>query len=415
VYSVLGEPENAIASDREAAAMLKPLYEKGGADKAEKTKAYALSLTALGSKLSENGEFDEATQALSEAVRVQREDRTASDAELSLAACYQNQAANLSRIGDYNEAIEILLTCEEYLAALPKAEGKAARTAYMTTCQNLGTAYAQLGEYTEATKWINAQIIIAEEFYEEAPTRTNLISLASSCASFANVATLAGDKASAESYFARAIEYYTLLAEDSDNVSAAEELATVYANYGASLNVAGDYQGADEYYHDALDIRESLYASADGAAHSPMRAAAIARIYYNIAENHLDMDDFAGAKEAYQTCLDLYGPASESLGGYHRSEYLSRRSYYELIFDKDPKVARKTAEEAVALMPSSSFAHYMLAYALLYDEDPAAIEEFELLTSRGQNEIDNIKEDLSMQEKLGLHSSLSEEIKLSLY
>ncbi|MDR0853771.1 MAG: TIR domain-containing protein [Clostridiales Family XIII bacterium] len=406
VYNTLGDTESAISSDREAVSLLKPAFETGGG---KETFSYAKSLTALGSRLSESGSFDEAKTVLTEAVSVQRSDSTAAGAALNLAACYQNQAANLSRMGQYDEAIEILLFCAEYLKALPDFDSQAVQRSYMSTSQNLGTDFAMLAQYEDAANWIAKQVDTAEALYEDNPTRTNLSALAAACASFANTANLAGEKANADAYFARAIGYFKTLASDRDNVAAAEALATAYANYGASLNVSGDYEGAAKYYDDALEIRDKSAKSSDDA-----QTALIARLYYNIAENYLDMDDLAKARKAYDACLEKYEPVSEALGDYHRSEYLARLSYYDLIFLRNPTEAQSVAEEAVAKMPDSSFAHYMLAYAMLYNEDARAVSEFELLTSRGQNERDNIREDLAMQTRIGLTSSITATINVSL-
>ncbi|MDR0874681.1 MAG: tetratricopeptide repeat protein [Clostridiales Family XIII bacterium] len=394
VYDVLGDTKKAISSVREAAGLLKAAPESGDS---KAILLYAKSLTALGSRLSESGDFEEAGPALAEAVRVQRLDLTDPGAALGLAACYHNQAANLARIGSYDESISLLMSCAEFLGGLPDADSPEVQRSYMLTCQNLGTGYAMLAEYADATEWIAKQVSVAEALYENGQTRTNLMSLASACASYANTVNLAGDQGSADAYFARAIGYFEALASDKDNAAAAEALATTCANYGASLNVAGDYEGAAKYYGDAARIRETSLKS-----DTPARAALTARLYYNIAENYLDMDELTEARKAYDVCLAQYEPVSETLGDYHRSEYLARLSYYELIFDRDPALAQKTAEEAVAKMPESSFAHYMLAYAMLYNDDPGAAHEFELLTARGQNEIDNIKEDLAMQQRIGL-------------
>jgi tetratricopeptide (TPR) repeat protein len=406
VYNILGDTESAVLSNREAAGLLKPVFEKGGS---KETSLYAKSLTALGSRLSESGSFDEAKTVLAEAVSVQHSDLTTAGAALNLAACYQNQAANLSRMGQYDEAIELLLSCAEYLQTLPDADSQKVQRSYMSTSQNLGTDYAMLAQYEDATKWIAKQVGVAEALYESNQTRTNLSGLATACASFANTANLAGEKSDADIYFERAIGYFKTLASDMDNVAAVEALATAYANYGASLNVSGDYKGAANYYDDALEIRDTSGKFDDAA-----QTALIARLYYNIAENYLDMDDLVAARKAYDSCLEKYEPVSETLGDYHRSEYLARLSYYDLIFLRNPAEAQRVAEEAVAKMPDSSFAHYMLAYALLYNEDSRAVSEFEFLVSRGQNEKDNIREDLAMQARIGLSSSITPTINISL-
>ncbi|MDR0817357.1 MAG: TIR domain-containing protein [Clostridiales Family XIII bacterium] len=414
VYDTLGDSEKAISSARAAAGLLKPVSEAGTGEAAT---LYAKSLTELGSRLSEAGSFDEASQALAEAVRVQCSAIAASDilntdnpdtkASLNLTVCYQNQAADLSRTGKYDEAVDILLSCADYIMKLPAdVRLEPVKASYMSTCQNLGTDYALMAQYEDATKWIYEQADVARELYEDNASRSNLMKLADACASLANTANLAGNSSLADEYFAEAIGYYMTLASDTDNAAAAEALATAYANYGSSLNVSGDYTGADEYYNKALSIREDSSKST-----GPVTEALIARTYYNIAENYLDMGDMDAARKAYDTCLEKYGPVSEALGDYHRSEYMARLSYYNLIFKRDPAQAQKTAEEAVAKMPISSFAHYMLAYAMLYNDDANAAAEFELLTSRGQNEINNIKEDLTMQERIGLTSSLTKDVR----
>jgi tetratricopeptide (TPR) repeat protein len=418
VYDTLGDTPKAISAARDAASLLKSEYENGGGNNDDKlTILYAEGLTALGSRLSESGSHDEASQALAEAVRVQYSAITASNslrpnnsdikASLNLAVCYQNQAADLSRTGKYSEAVDILLSCADYIAGLPDdVRSKAVQLAYMNTCQNLGADYAQMAKYEDSAIWILEQANIAKEIYEANASRSNMMKLADSFASLANAANLAGDLRSADEYFTEAIGYYKTLAADTDNVKAAEALATAYSNYGASLNVSGAYSEAYEYYNKALDIRESSAKSAE-----PITEALIARTYYNIAENYLDMDEVDAARKAYDTCLERYEPVAESLGDYHRSEYLARLSYYDLIFERNPARAQKAAEEAVSKMPLSSFAHYMLAYAMLYNEDADTLAEFELLISRGQNEIDNIKEDLSMQERIGLTSSLMKDVR----
>jgi tetratricopeptide (TPR) repeat protein len=167
----------------------------------------------------------------------------------------------------------------------------------------------------------------------------------------------------------------------------------------------GDYEAADTSYRNALEIREAY------SAEDAISDALVARTYYNIAENEIDMEEDSRAREDYEKCLDLYGPVAESLGDYHHAEYLARLSYYELLFEKDMSAALQDAEAAYELQPNSSFEQYIYVYALMAANDPLSVEYALSLIERGETEKANLRNDMIVLERFGFSNDCMDQIK----
>ena len=100
---------------------------------------------------------------------------------------------------------------------------------------------------------------------------------------------------------------------------------------------------------------------------------------------------------------------SESLGEYHRAQYLAWRSYYELIHLRDYNAALASASSALELQPDNMLVKLNYAYACLYSgNSDRAVSLFREIASSGLGEADTIKRDLEAQEDAGM---ISDDIK----
>ena len=94
---------------------------------------------------------------------------------------------------------------------------------------------------------------------------------------------------------------------------------------------------------------------------------------------------------------------ADSLGTYHKAQYLAWRSYYELIHLKDFDAALASASEAYELQPDNTLVKMNYAYACLYSgEEDLAEKLLGEIASSGTGEADTIKRDLQAQKNAGL-------------
>ena len=94
---------------------------------------------------------------------------------------------------------------------------------------------------------------------------------------------------------------------------------------------------------------------------------------------------------------------SESLGEYHRAQYLAWRSYYELIHLKDFEAALASASAAYDLQPDNTLVRMNYAYACYYSGRRETAEKIlgEIAAS-GEGEAETIRRDMQAQKDAGL-------------
>ena len=228
--------------------------------------------------------------------------------------------------------------------------------------------------------------------------RSNSIQIASMLAA---CLTDAGNYEDADRYYEEAIKDAEILAQDEENISYQQMLAELYNNRGLSHNIRGNYITADEYYSDASDVYGKIYAKTGS---DPDRAAYAVSLL-NTGENAFKAHEYDKSERLFARGLGEYSQVSESLGEYHRAQYLAWRSYYELIHLRDYNAALASASSALELQPDNMLVKLNYAYACLYSgNSERAVSLFREIASSGLGEADTIKRDLEAQEDAGMIS-----------
>lgn len=409
-FAALGNDERTMQYQNKAIDLYQSLYDKGIPEG-------ALSLSSawnnIGVALHATGQYEEAQEAYGKALNYGEEAKTALssyESQYNLGIFANNAGSNSFDAGNYQAAMDYY---EESNAVLEDLYGDGHEgTASMLSknCQNTGNCLYQTGKYAEAEEWLERGMTLGNEVFEKARNRTNLSSLVQIQGMMASCLGLQAKFEEAKGYFEEAIAMQETLAQDTSNIKAQEDLAVLYNNYGLSFNMEGKYAKAEEWYLKSADRREYV----DGASGTLLSRALLARACYNVAENAFKAQSYELCKEYYERCLSLYGPVSGALGAYHRSEYLSRLAYYQIIIDRNYQGALVNAAQALDLQPESSFPQYIFAYALMYNGLYDACDQvFAGLATRSEGEVVNVKLDFEALTAAGLsHEHMADVITL---
>ena len=303
-------------------------------------------------------------------------------AEAGTASGYNNRAIILNSAGRYDEA------GADYDKAidLQQALGNGNSLVLARMIFNSGSNAVDMGDGDLA----------AERFDQTAANRSKYIQ---STSMLAACLTDAGKYDEADRYYDEAIKAAEILAEDEENISYQQMLAELYNNRGLSHNIRGNYIKADEYYSDASDVYGKIY---EKTGSDPDRAAYAVSLL-NTGENAFKAYEYKRSKEFFIRGLDEYKRVADSLGTYHKAQYLAWRSYYELIHLKDFDAALASASEAYELQPDNTLVKMNYAYACLYSgEEDLAEKLLGEIASSGTGEADTIKRDLQAQKNAGL-------------
>lgn len=394
----LGEYTLAEGSQREAIALYEELAAGGAGAGALRASAY----NNYGVVLNAAGRYPEAAEAYNTALGLQQQLATeaAGFENQHLLLSYQgNHAANAADAGAFAEAAATLEETLAALRALEEESGRPLEADIARAALNLGTCRARLADYPGAEAALGEAVVRAEAYYERLPGRSSQTLLAQSLGGLATCYMGQAKLAEAFPVFGRAVEVQEQLAAAGEDVEQLAALAAVYSNYGLCHNMSGDFAAAAGWYIKAVDARSA----ADDKGSTPLTRAALARACYNVAENAFKLGDEGQMEAYYSRCLALYEPASRELGEYHRSEYLARLAYYQIISEHSFAAALASAEEAMRLQPESSFAMYMYAYALMYNgktEESDVV--FKQLAALSQGEATNIRLDFAALTRAGL-------------
>ena len=94
---------------------------------------------------------------------------------------------------------------------------------------------------------------------------------------------------------------------------------------------------------------------------------------------------------------------ADSLGTYHTAQYLTWRSYYELIHLRDFNAALASASAAYEMLPDNTLVKMNYAYACLYSGDEETAEKMlDEIAASGAGEEETIRRDLQAQKDAGL-------------
>ena len=392
--NVLGMHNEALDSETTAISLFETLA-GSGYEKAEAGTASGYNNRAI--ILNSAGRYEEAGEDYDKAIGMQQ--ALAHGDDLVLARMIFNSGSNAIDLGNGNLAAERF---EQSLGLLDSMDKSAdVLDALSTVKYDYGVLLYRSGLYNDAADMLSdayEDINALVGMNDSLQNRSNSIQIASMLAA---CLTDAGNYEDADRYYEEAIKDAEILAQDEENISYQQMLAELYNNRGLSHNIRGNYITADEYYSDASDVYGKIYAKTGS---DPDRAAYAVSLL-NTGENAFKAHEYDKSERLFARGLGEYSQVSESLGEYHRAQYLAWRSYYELIHLRDYNAALASASSALELQPDNMLVKLNYAYACLYTgNSDRAVSLFREIASSGLGEADTIKRDLEAQEDAGMIS-----------
>ena len=341
--NVLGMHDEALDSENTAITIFETL-EKDGYEKAEAGTASGYNNRAI--ILNSAGRYDEAGADYDKAIDLQQ--ALGNGNSLVLARMIFNSGSNAVDMGDgdlaaerFDQSLELLYNMERSADVLD---------ALGTVEYNYGVLLYRSGMYDEAEEMLSDACDDQSDLIGMNGTAANRSKYIQSTSMLAACLTDAGKYDEADRYYDEAIKAAEILAEDEENISYQQMLAELYNNRGLSHNIRGNYIKADEYYSDASDVYGKIY---EKTGSDPDRAAYAVSLL-NTGENAFKAYEYKRSKEFFIRGLDEYKRVADSLGTYHKAQYLAWRSYYELIHLKDFDAALASASEAYELQPDNT-------------------------------------------------------------
>ena len=390
--NVLGMHDEALDSENTAISLFETL-EKGGYEKAGAGTASGYNNRAIIQNSA--GRYSEAGADYDKAIDLQQ--ALGNGDSLVLARMIFNSGSNAVDMGDGNLAAERF---DQSLGLLYNMERSAdVLDALGTVEYNYGVLLYRSGLYDEAEEMLSDACDDQSDLIRMSKSALNRSKYIQTTSMLAACLTDAGKYDEADRYYDEAIKAAEILAEDEENISYQQMLAELYNNRGLSHNIRGNYIKADEYYSDASDVYGKIYARTGS---DPDRAAYAVSLL-NTGENAFKAYEYKRSKEFFVRGLDEYRKVADSLGTYHKAQYLAWRSYYELIHLKDFDAALASASEAYELQPDNTLVKMNYAYACLYTGNEKKAEKLlNEISSSGTGEADTIKRDLQAQKNAGL-------------
>lgn len=397
----LGRHENAENHEREAISIYQSI--PAGTDVGQR-KAGALAAGNLGRIQAAAGNYTDASANYAAAEQALRTEN-ASPAEL--AALLGNAGALKLMEGDAAGADAMLSEAAGLFETLPAAAEPAQLSAQAACLYHLGLAKQAAGSYAEAEESFRKGAEIYERLTADPESRVYQIPSLRLSGALAACLAEQGKYAEAEALYPDLIAGAKDLAADRDNAEAQDLLGVLSNNYGLCLNAEGKYTEAAVLYRDFAAIEKERWEK-EGTV---LSQASYARALYNVAENAFKAGDTAETRRSFTRCIELYEPVSKSLGSYHRSEYLARLAYYDIIVKRDYAAAEAAAREALAEQPDSLFVCYNLGYALLmngsYDDCDTV---FRALAATGADAAETVRQDFEAMKKAGISDPHMDEV-----
>lgn len=392
--SVLGMPEEALDSENTAISVFETLadagYEKAGAGAASGYNNRAIILNSA-------GRYEEAGADYDKAIGLQQAlDR---GDNLVLARMLFNSGANAIDMGNGNLAAERFEQSLELFEGMEKSAD--VLDALSTVKYNYGVLLYRSGMYDDASAMLSGACDDLNELMGINDSLHNRSSYVQTASVLAACLTDAGRYEEADRYYEEAVKAAEILAQDDENISSQQMLAELYNNKGLSHNIRGDYETADEYYTAASEVYRKIYEKTD----TDPDLASYAMSLLNTGENAFKSHDYKRSEKFFVRGLDEYSKAVDSLGTYHKAQYLAWRSYYELIHLRDFEAAYASASAAYEMQPDNTLVKMNYAYSCLYSgREETAEKLLREIASAGGGEEDTIKRDLQAQQDAGLES-----------
>ena len=390
--SVLGMYSDALGSEDTAISLFEGLagsgYEQGAVGAASGYNNRAVILDTAGRYEEAGADYDKAI-SLQEALEP--------GDSLVLARMLFNSGGNAINRGDGDLAAERFEQSLELLEGMPKSAD--VLDALSTVKYDYGILLYRSGLYDDAAAMLTdacSDLTDLIALNDSLQSRGNYVKAASVLAA---CLTDSGKYDQADQYYEEAIKAAEVLAQDQENTAYQQILAELYNNRGLSQSIRGDYKAADEYYVQAAEIYGNIYQKTGTDADR----AAYAVSLLNTGENAFKAQDQERSVEYFELGLEEYRQASESLGTYDKAQYLTWRSYYELIHQRDFGTAFMSATAAYLLQPDNTLVKMNFAYACLYTgENETAEELLSEIAASGLGEAETIRRDIQAQKSAGL-------------
>ena len=392
--SVLGMHEEALASEDTAISLFEALAETGY-DRAESGTASGYNNRAI--ILNSAGRYEEAGIDYDRAIGMQQ--ALAAGDDLVLARMLFNSGANAIDMGNANLAAERFEQSLELFGGMERTAD--VLDALSTVKYNYGVLLYRSGLYDDASEMLSAACDDLDELIGISDSLHNRSSYVQTASMLAACLTDSGKYDEADRYYENAIKAAEILAQDEENISYQQMLAELYNNRGLSHNIRGDYAAADEYYAAASEVYRRIY---EKTGRDP-DCASYAVSLLNTGENAFKAREYKRSEQFFTRGLKEYGRVADSLGTYHKAQYLTWRAYYELIHLKAFDAALASASAAYEMQPDNTLVKMNYAYACLYSGNEETAEKLlKEIASSGLGEADTIKRDLQAQKDAGLVS-----------
>ena len=392
--SVLGMHEEALASEDTAISLFETLAETGY-DRAESGTASGYNNRAI--ILNSAGRYEEAGADYDRAIGMQQ--ALAAGDDLVLARMLFNSGANAIDMGNANLAAERFEQSLELFGGMERTAD--VLDALSTVKYNYGVLLYRSGLYDDASEMLSAACDDLDELIGISDSLHNRSSYVQTASMLAACLTDSGKYDEADRYYENAIKAAEILAKDEENISYQQMLAELYNNRGLSHNIRGDYAAADEYYAAASEVYRRIY---EKTGRDP-DCASYAVSLLNTGENAFKAREYKRSEQFFTGGLKEYSRVADSLGTYHKAQYLAWRSYYELIHLRDYEAALASSSAAYEMQPDNTLVTINYAYACLYSGNEELAEKLlREIASAGAGEEDTIKRDLQAQKDAGLVS-----------
>ena len=397
----LGRHENAETHEREAISIYQSIPTDTDVGQG---KAGALADANLGRIQEAAGNYEAAAKSYEAAEQALRAQNASPE---ELAALLGNAGALKLMEGDLAGADETLSEAARLFRGLPDTGDTAILSADAACLYHLGLVKQASGAYAEAEEKYREGAAIYQRLNADPEVRIYQIPALRLNGALANCISEQGRYREAGEMFLFLVNAAKNLAEDEDNAEAQNLFGELCNNYGLCLNAQGEYSRAALMYENYADIEKKRYEK-EG---TQLSQASYARALYNVAENAFKAGEYGKMLTDFTECIRLYGPVSEDLGSYHRSEYLARLAYFDIIVKRDYAAAEKAAREAFDEQPESLFVCYNLGYALLMNKSYEDCDKvFEALAATGAAAAENVRLDFEAMKKAGISDPHMDEV-----
>lgn len=388
--TVLGGYREASDYQRKAAALYETLCSIDG-----NSAPLASARNNLGKVLSSAGQYDAAAEEFERAISLQQE----LEDPITLAAMHGNACANAVEQGNKENADSHFAKCMELVQSQPETDQMLLIRA--NAAASSGMLHYRTGRYSEAEAQMEASMRDFDALCQRLDSIQNWNYLLQSISNLALVLTDEGQFDRAEEYYLQAIDIAEKQVFDEENMDSVSNLATLYNNCGINYNMRRRFSEAAVFYGKAAQLRENIYERSGTA----LDAANFAACSMNVGDNAMKAGQYDTAWHAFEAGLTAYRSAGNELSIYQMSEYHAWNAYYLMVHDRAYDDALNLALSAFQMQPDSVLANMILGYTCLYAGYYEDCDQLlSLVASLGDGQADMIRNDIAAQQEAGLYS-----------